>query len=680
MKKTIYYALFAIILFCTRANAQSYTIHNEFGNFSQSDTLSKGPFLLWWDKKYPFPQASTLLDNMIDFASDCYNNLNMSYPPNSLAGAYVDIYCHSSGANDYLNQYVSGNGVGTENYYTKYQGPYYTSGRNTLTYDYSTVAHETFHLMQYNQNSPGYVYSGNSMWYTEACASFYGMTRYPDSGYEDVYILRRLPQVPLWLSSENLGKSSYPQNWQRVVRQYALNIFMYYMYKEKNVPIKIFTDGYYAHTNLLPQQYIASKIGIQNFRNYFIEFATMLHNNYDFIPGNQLSGALNNFNTYADPNDIHEYVLQLNNVGTNGWYRPGLNDVTTGWSSNCYKISNNQNRNYMFEINGDAMGSYGNASNFKGRILVKNSKTNSKFYDVPMTSITQGKITLTLTPDDYEVDFVVASLPDRLEDDKPEFQTYGYQVKISVVNGVTNCTGSTTDASWEYINRVQLGNIDNPSTATTYSDFTSKSTSALRGSTMNIAVTIGNVYPADKVLIWCDWNNDKIFDPTTELAATLDSITSGPNPYKGSITIPANAFLGKIKMRIKMLDDANGPDYDPCGTTGYGEVEDYTLNCTDNISSIDPTGSDNQNQPFINVYPNPNNGAFTLDISFPDNGSYNVEIANVLGQIVYTEALNINNRNYNFSKQFNLNELSKGVYIVKINGNGINTNKKIIVE
>ncbi len=197
---------------------------------------------------------------------------------------------------------------------------------------------------------------------------------------------------------------------------------------------------------------------------------------------------------------------------------------------------------------------------------------------------------------------------------------------------------------------------------------------------MNIAVTIGTYYPADKILVWCDWNNDKIFDSNTELALTMDSITSGPNPYKGSITIPANAFLGKIKMRIKMVDDANAPDYDPCGTTGVGEVEDYSLICTDNVTSIDQAGSDTQNQPFINVYPNPNNGAFTLDISFPDNGSYNVEIANVLGQLIYTESLNIKNGNYNFSKMFDRTTLPKGVYVVKISGNGTNTNKKISIE
>ncbi len=255
-----------------------------------------------------------------------------------------------------------------------------------------------------------------------------------------------------------------------------------------------------------------------------------------------------------------------------------------------------------------------------------------------------------------------------------------YQIDYVRIYQQIGCTGSTTSSAWEYINRVQFGNIDNTSTATTYSDFTSKSTSALRGSTMNIAVTIGKSYPADKILVWCDWNNDKVFNPTTELALTLDS-TSGPNPYKGVIKIPANAFIGKIKMRIKMINGANAPNYDPCGATGYGEVEDYTLNCTDNVTSIDLVGSDNQTgQPFINVYPSPIKDAFTIDISFPDNGNYKLEIVNAFGQIVYREPLEINNRNYNYSKKLNLTDLSKGVYIIHLSGDRTNTNKKVIIE
>ncbi|MBA3706946.1 MAG: T9SS type A sorting domain-containing protein, partial [Bacteroidetes bacterium] len=112
-----------------------------------------------------------------------------------------------------------------------------------------------------------------------------------------------------------------------------------------------------------------------------------------------------------------------------------------------------------------------------------------------------------------------------------------------------------------------------------------------------------------------------------------------------------------------------------CATRGRGmwETDLYSGSATSIDKNI------NQ-QALINVYPNPNNGAFTLDISFPDNGNYNLEVANVLGQLIYTESLNINNRNYNFSKQFNLHDLPQGVYMVKINGNGINTNKKISIE
>ncbi len=129
-----------------------------------------------------------------------------------------------------------------------------------------------------------------------------------------------------------------------------------------------------------------------------------------------------------------------------------------------------------------------------------------------------------------------------------------------------------------------------------------------------------------------------------------------PNAQISNITIQNNAK----KLR--------------CGTAGRGMWETDLYSITTNIEN-------NLNQQaLINAYPNPNNGAFTLDISFPDNGNYNLEIANVLGQIIYTESLTINNTNYNFSKQFNLGDLPKGVYMVKINGNGVNTNKKIIIK
>ncbi len=429
--KFLVLVVFSLLFFCDKTSAQNYEIHSDFGNLTECDTLAQGRFLLWWDTDYPLAEASSILDRLNSYADECNTDLNMNFPPNSQAGAYVNVYIHISGPDDYLSQFVGGNGVGTENYNTQFQGPYWSTGRGTAVGDFATAAHEIFHVMQYDSNSPGYEYSGSSQWYTEASASFYAMTRYPESSWDDVYILRNLPQVPIWLSWTNLGESNYPMNWQRETHQYAMNILLYYWVEEKNVPVNILTEGYYSGTDLLPQEYIAEQIGMEPMRSYFVDFAAMLHNDYNFVPESQLGNALDNFNTYSDPTDIHEFVLELNNGGTDGWYSPNVDEVTTGWSFNTYKLLNSRNGSYTFTINGNPTGSYSDASNFRGKILVKKFGQAVNFYDVPMASATQGEITINLTADDYEVDFIVASVPDRLDDDQANFQTYGYQINIT---------------------------------------------------------------------------------------------------------------------------------------------------------------------------------------------------------------------------------------------------------
>ncbi|MCX6180645.1 MAG: T9SS type A sorting domain-containing protein [Bacteroidetes bacterium] len=433
----------AIVLLCfSQANsfAQKYTIHSEYGNLSECDTMSKGPILLWWDKDFPLPKAKMILDSMKSYMDECRKDLNMKYPPNVLAGAYVNVYAYNT--NCYLSKFVSGYGVGTENASNAYRGPFFSSSADYLPSNYGNMAHETFHLMQYNQTSPGYVYSGNSMWYTEACASFYAITRYPtlDAVYAGALALRKIPQVPMWLSYENLRASSYPDNWQRNVHQYTMDLFFQYMYTKKNVYKKIFTEGYYTGTSLLPQQYIASKVGINNLRAYFTEFAAKMHNNFDFLTASQLTEAQYHWNTYSDSKDVNEFTQEFTDKGTTGWFTPSSDKVTTGWSFNTYKISNTKNTTYKFEINGSAKGSYGDASHFKGKILVRNSNGSAKYYDVPMNNNIQGELTLAVSSKDYEIYLIVASVPDRMDDDKAEFQTYNYQVKISPLYCVATIT------------------------------------------------------------------------------------------------------------------------------------------------------------------------------------------------------------------------------------------------
>jgi hypothetical protein len=75
--------------------------------------------------------------------------------------------------------------------------------------------------------------------------------------------------------------------------------------------------------------------------------------------------------------------------------------------------------------------------------------------------------------------------------------------------------------------------------------------------------------------IWVDWNNDLIFDDTTELVAGPSSDVSGVQNF--TATIPANTPLGSYRLRIGSHDAPNNGALIPCYVGIYGSYEDYTL-------------------------------------------------------------------------------------------------------
>jgi hypothetical protein len=79
--------------------------------------------------------------------------------------------------------------------------------------------------------------------------------------------------------------------------------------------------------------------------------------------------------------------------------------------------------------------------------------------------------------------------------------------------------------------------------------------------------------------VWIDYNQDDIFDETTELVYSTN-FPAPPNgtltfPTTGQITVPATALLGSTKMRVTMKRDS-APT--ACEEVPFGEVEDYTVN------------------------------------------------------------------------------------------------------
>ena len=136
------------------------------------------------------------------------------------------------------------------------------------------------------------------------------------------------------------------------------------------------------------------------------------------------------------------------------------------------------------------------------------------------------------------------------------------------------CAAGGTNSS-RYINNFStsggISNINNPSTysAGGYGNYTSQAVLAAPGSTVGFSSTfMGGTFGFK---IWVDWNSNSVFDASETMYASGGFQAA----LTGTITVPAGAPAGNYRMRIR----ANWNESDPvaCGSTGSGEIEDYTF-------------------------------------------------------------------------------------------------------
>ncbi|MGB1508390.1 MAG: T9SS type A sorting domain-containing protein, partial [Crocinitomicaceae bacterium] len=97
----------------------------------------------------------------------------------------------------------------------------------------------------------------------------------------------------------------------------------------------------------------------------------------------------------------------------------------------------------------------------------------------------------------------------------------------------------------------------------------------------------------------------------------------------------------------------------------FGEVVESTV------------GLDEVNSSEISIYPNPSSGNFNLNISNVNTASVDVEITDVSGKVILSNAYNTNNGSINES--INISNVDDGVYIVRVNG-GQSIVKRIVIS
>ena len=80
----------------------------------------------------------------------------------------------------------------------------------------------------------------------------------------------------------------------------------------------------------------------------------------------------------------------------------------------------------------------------------------------------------------------------------------------------------------------------------------------------------------------------------------------------------------------------------------------------------------------LDVYPNPSRDIFNVTFVAEDVQDLEVRVINVVGEVVYTEALEQFVGEY--TKQIDLTDNSKGVYFLEITTNSGVVNKKLIIQ
>ncbi|MEZ5196025.1 MAG: PKD domain-containing protein [Bacteroidales bacterium] len=178
-----------------------------------------------------------------------------------------------------------------------------------------------------------------------------------------------------------------------------------------------------------------------------------------------------------------------------------------------------------------------------------------------------------------------------------------YDVTLTVSDGVDSDTEVKTDyifvadhceasggGYYLYISNVLMGDINNSSGQTEYADYSYLITDLAQGqSGVELTITNGDPYNQDDIGVWIDWNQDGDFIDAGELVICepeLGWATTGFQTFY--FDVPPDAPLGTTTARIR-LKYVGADCGSSCGSTSYGEVEDYSVNI---VPDVDPPIAD----------------------------------------------------------------------------------------
>ena len=212
------------------------------------------------------------------------------------------------------------------------------------------------------------------------------------------------------------------------------------------------------------------------------------------------------------------------------------------------------------------------------------------------------------------------------------------------------CTSSSASASFCSTSLVEISSLSNASVGcANYSDYTSIYTELILNGSYNLTIGLDNCsgFTMPKISnVYIDWNGNDIFDVEEEVfhINATSAVAADQTNFSTTITVPANAVLDTIRMRVvtswSTFDDPS--DYS-CGIYGWGETEDYSLvinSLIENVNSVNNLcfGANNGEISISTV--NTSGLAYSIDggLSFSASPNFN-NLANGLYNICVFDSL-----------------------------------------
>ena len=393
-----------------------------------------------------------------------------------------------------------------------------------------------------------------------------------------------------------------------------------------------------------------------------------------YIEGSGNNKALEVCNSTNTSINLEEYVIRTNYNGSN-W--SGLYTFPTGatvTAGDVYVIANNQadaaiiaEADEQLAYNGGGYLVGFNGNDVRGLFKIENG-TDTVLIDII------GRLDMVNPGAGWDVAGVTAATKDHSLVRKPNFvagstdwnMIAGTDAASSqyIVNAKNDFTGIGSHTFNAVVNNdTYLWNTGEtisgfyvkPTATTTYNVTISNTHCTETG---NVAIAV-NAYPvvdlgADQTILW------------TAGSVTLDAANAGmtyiwsTGETTQTVVYNNSNLTNATANTISVIVNNNG-----CTTT-----DTVVITVTNDISISEALNNVN-----VSIYPNPNNGRFTMAINGFE-GNFSMEIVNIAGQVIYTQQVEATS---SFTTDIDVSKFATGVYYIKLsNKDGVKINKLII--